>query len=222
MPNWGVYIPNEEKLHLLGDLEGKKVLEIACGAGRSLVYCGKKNARELWGLDISENQLQKAKALLGENHLNASLFLSPMELNPGIPEHYFDCVYSVYGLGWTQDLDQTISLISRYVKTNGTFIFSWDNPMLPCIEAVDGQYVISRSYTAEEKLHRQQRNQPVVLTNWKLSSYINALARHRFRIEQLVEDSDNYAANAPFDGDYYSEHKAGYLHHTFVLKARKL
>ena len=222
LPNWGVYIPSEEKLQLLGDLTGKKVLEIACGAGRSLVYCGKKNARELWGMDISQKQLEKAKMLLSENQLNARLFLSPMELNPGIPEHYFDCVYSVYGLGWTQDLEQTIALVSRYLKTNGTFIFSWDNPLIPCIDSVNGQYVLSRSYTAEAKLHKLQRGQPVVMTNWKLSSYINMLARYRFRIEQLVEDSDNYTANAPFDGDYYSEHKAAYLHHTFVIKAREI
>lgn len=222
LPNWGVYIPNEEKLHLLDELEGKKVLEIACGAGRSLVYCGKRKAKELWGLDISENQLQKASALLKENRFSANLFHSPMELNPGIPERYFDCVYSVYGLGWTQDLDQTISLVSKYLKTNGIFVFSWDHPLLPCIEAKDGQYVISRSYVAEEKLQKIQRGEQVVLTNWKLSSYINGLAKHRLKVEQLVEDSDGYAANASFDGDYYSEHKAQYLHHTFVIKARKL
>ena len=67
LPDWGVYIPNEEKLHLLDDISGKKILEIACGDGQSLVYCGKKEPKELWGLDISEVQIKKAKKLLKEN-----------------------------------------------------------------------------------------------------------------------------------------------------------
>ena len=71
-------------------------------------------------------------------------------------------------------------------------------------------------------LQKNQRGEQVVLTNWKLSSYINCLAKHRLKVEQLVEDSDGFAANAAFDGDYYSEHKAQYLHHTFVIRARKL
>lgn len=44
LPEWGVYMANEEKLHLLEDLAGKNVLEIACGDGQSLLYCGRKHA----------------------------------------------------------------------------------------------------------------------------------------------------------------------------------
>lgn len=222
LPAWGVYIPDEEKLHLLDDIAGKKVLEIACGNGESLVYCGKKNPRELWGLDISEIQIQKAQNLLKENRMEANLFLSPMEINPGIPEHYFDYVYSIYGIGWTLDLDRTISLVAKYLKTNGSFIFSWDNPMLPCIDTINGQYVLNRPYIDEWKIRRIQRGEAVALTNWKLSSYINILAKYGFKIEQLVEDSDSFGEDMTFTEKYYSEHKAQYIHHTFVIKARKL
>ena len=222
LPEWGVYIPNEEKLHLLEDIPGKKVLEIACGDGQSLVYCGKKEAKELWGLDISEVQIQKAKKLLKENGLRANLYLSPMETNPGIPEHYFDFVYSIYGIGWTQDLEKTISCVAKYLKTNGIFVFSWDNPMISCIDTINGQYVMTRSYVDEWKVRRKQRGETVVLTNWKLASYVNLLAKYGFKIECLIEDSSEVSENVIFTDEYYSEHKARYIHHTFVIKARKL
>lgn len=99
LPSWGVYMADEERLHLLDDLTGKKVLEIACGDGRSLLYCSRKKARELWGIDISDRQLEKARQCLQEEGVTANLFHSPMEVNPGIPEYYFDLVYSVYGIG---------------------------------------------------------------------------------------------------------------------------
>ena len=146
LPEWGVLMADEETLHLMGDLTGKKVLEIACGDGQSLMYCDKKHAKELWGIDISEQQINKASQKLKAEGIEGKLFLSPMEVNPGLPEHYFDLVYSVYGIGWTQDLDKTISLVAKYLRTNGTFIFSWDNPILPCIENMGGQYVIQHSY----------------------------------------------------------------------------
>lgn len=222
LPDWGVYIPNEEKLHMLDDISGKKILEIACGDGRSLVYCGKKEPKELWGLDISEVQIKKAKKLLKENKMSANLFLSPMETNPGIPEHYFDYIYSIYGIGWTQDLDKTISLVAKYLKTNGIFIFSWDNPVIACIDTINGQYVLNRSYVDEWKVRRKQRGEIVSLTNWKLSSYVNSLARNGFKIEQLVEDSSEIGEDTVFTDKYYSEYKARYIHHTFVIKARKL
>ena len=221
LPSWGVYMASEERLHLLGDLTGKNVLEIACGDGRSLLYCSKKNAKELWGIDISERQLDKARQCLREEGVDANLFLSPMEINPGIPEYYFDLVYSVYGFGWTQDLDKTISLVAKYLRTNGTFIFSWDNPILPCIENNNEQYVLKHSYLDELLVQKKMREELVVRTNWKLATYINTLAQNGFKIECLIEDSKT-GASATYTEDYYSEHKAQYIHHSFVLKARKL
>lgn len=221
LPEWGVLMANEERLHLLDDLAGKKVLEIACGDGQSLVYCGKKHAKELWGIDISEQQINKASQKLKAKGIEGKLFLSPMEVNPGLPEHYFDLVYSVYGIGWTLDLDKTISLVAKYLRTNGTFIFSWDNPILPCIENMSGQYVIQYSYVDELTIHTKMREETVARTNWKLSTYINCLARNGFKVECLVEDSKK-VEDALYTERYYSEHKAQYIHHSFVIKARKL
>lgn len=221
LPSWGVFMASEERLHLLEDLTGKNVLEIACGDGQSLLYCSENHAKELWGLDISECQLEKARGRLQQEGISAKLFLSPMEVNPGIPEHYFDLVYSVYGIGWSQDLDKTISLVAKYLRTNGTFIFSWDNPILPCIEHSNGQYVLQHSYVDELMVQTKKRAQTVVRTNWKLATYINSLARNGFKVECLVEDSTK-KEDVLYTERYYSEHKAQYIHHSFVLKARKL
>ncbi len=221
LPEWGVLMSDEEKLHLLDDLTGKKVLEFACGDGQSLVYCGKRHAKELWGVDISEQQITKARRRLEAEGMEGNLFLSPMEVNPGIPEHYFDLVYSVYGIGWTQDLDKTISLVAKYLRTNGTFIFSWDNPILPCIEQRNGQYVLDHSYVDEITIQAQKRDEMMVRTNWKLATYINSLAKNGFKVECLVEDSKK-EEDALYTEKYYSGHKAQYLHHSFVIKARKL
>ncbi|WP_160687472.1 helix-turn-helix domain-containing protein [Clostridium sp. C2-6-12] len=221
LPEYGPYAPNEEKLHLFDNIEGKSVLEIACGDGRSLLYLAGKGAKELYGLDISEKQIEAANDNLKSNKVKATLFSSPMEVNPGIPFLHFDCVYSIYGIGWAQDLHKVFGLISKYLKTKGRFIFSWDNPMLPCIKENGGQYLIAESYVKEQERQWTKFGEPLTSRNWKLSSYINALISSGFEIERVIEESDDYSDSAPITGKYYSEHKASIINQTVIIKARK-
>lgn len=221
LPEYGPYAPNEEKLRLFDDIEDKSVLEIACGDGRSLLYLAGKGAKELYGLDISEKQIEAANDNLKSNKVKATLFSSPMEVNPGIPFHHFDCVYSIYGIGWAQDLYKVFGLISKYLKAKGRFIFSWDNPMLPCIKEKGGEYLIAESYVKEQERLWTKFGEPLTSRNWKLSSYINALISSGFEIERVIEESDDYSDSAPLTGKYYSEHKASIINQTVIIKARK-
>lgn len=221
LPAYGPYAPSEEELKLFGDMTDKIVLELACGDGRSLLYQAKQGAKELYGLDISELRIADAKKNFAEKHINAELFVSPMEVNPGIPFNYFDCVYSIYGIGWTLDVNKVFYLVSRYLKANGTFIFSWDNPLLPCLESQDGKYVLTQSYEEEKMICVNKFGMQMNLRNWKLSSYINALIENGLEIEKIVEASAHYDPNAKYSEKYYSAHKARFMNHSFVIKAKK-
>lgn len=222
LPEYGPYAPTEDDLHLLGNLQNKKVLELACGSGASLLYASMHGAAELYGLDISPEQIEKAKETLQSQQIGAQLFVSPMESNPGIPTNHFDCVFSIYGIGWTMDLDKTIELVSKYLKKNGTFVFSWDSPVLPCIAGHNGHYVLDRSYIAEGMRELTIYDIPLQRKNWKMASYITTLAKHGFLVEELVEQSAGNDADAPYQMRYYSAHKANYLNLSFIIKARKL
>lgn len=221
LPAYGPYTPGEEELKLFGDMTDKRVLELACGDGRSLLYLAKQGAKELYGLDISEIRIADAKKNFADKHINAELFVSPMEVNPGIPFHYFDCVYSIYGIGWSLDINKVFYLVSRYLKANGTFIFSWDNPLLPCLESQDGKYVLSQSYEEEKMIGINKFGMQMNLRNWKISSYVNALINNGLEIERIVEASAHYGQNAEYSEKYYSAHRARFINHSFVIKARK-
>lgn len=190
LPRYGFFTPTEDTLCLLGDMRGKNVLEIACGSGDSLVWMGKKGARELWGLDISSAQIKRTDALLKKNGMKANLSVSPMELNPGLPHGHFDLVFSIYGLGWSMDLEKTVRHIAQYLRPGGKLVFSWDNPLMQCIASENGKHSFCRSYLEEEKIPISKHGEIFHLGNWKLSTYLNCLARHGFLIEQVVEESE--------------------------------
>ncbi len=224
LPAYGCLIPTEEELGLFPELKGKRVLDIGCGSGHSLKWCGDNGAGELWGLDISTRQIENAQQFLSDNNYESKLFNSPMEVNCGLPTEYFDVVYSIYAIGWTVDLQTTFQNIASYLKKDGVFIFSWDHPLMRCVEAQNNSMVFENSYFNEEDFSYNQRGNPVTLKNRKLSTYINSLAHTGFLVECLVEETDRKVLDAPveFQEGYYTPYKAKNFPLSFIIKAKKL
>lgn len=218
LPYYGAFV-SEEKCHLFGDVSGKKLLEIGCGSGQSLQYLGERNASELWGMDLSENQIEKTKQLLTSHGLSAKLISSPMEEECGIPEDYFDFVYSIYAIGWTTDLEGTFRRIGSYLKKDGVFIFSWSHPVHKCVAAENDRLIFKKCYFDESWYSVTLGESTLTLSDRKLSTYVNTLAKAGFMIEQLIEESDDdimQSRNSDF------ANKAKMLPVTFVIKARRL
>lgn len=218
LPLYGQFI-SEEKLNLFGNVSGKKILEIGCGTGHSLQYLGQRKASELWGVDISEKQIEKATKHLESCGLSAKLICSPMEEECGIPSEYFDFVYSIYGVGWATDLEGVFCKIASYLKKDGVFIFSWSHPVHKCVAVEDNNLIFKKCYFDESQYSVSFGEDRLTLSERKLSTYVNALAKSGFVIEQMVEESDDDIMKS--DNSDYAK-KAKMLPVTFVIKARKL
>ena len=218
LPKYGAFI-SEEKCQLFGDVSGKRLLEIGCGRGKSLQYLGERKAAELWGMDISEKQIKETMQHLTACGLSAKLVCSPMEDECGIPEDYFDFVYSVYGIGWTTDLEGTFSRITSYLKKDGVFIFSWSHPIHKCVAVENDMLTFKKCYFDESWYSVSLDGGALSLSDRKLSTYVNALAKAGFIIEQMIEESDDDIMRNK-SSDFAK--KAKMLPVTFVIKARKL
>ena len=230
LPVYGVRFPTEDDLHLFGDVAGKKMLEICCGSGHSLKYNAKKGAGELWGVDLSQKQLDNAAKLLRDSGYSAKLICSKMEDELDVPKDYFDYVYSIYGIGWTTDLQGTFDKIASCLKKDGIFIFSWHHTLNYCIAwscddrrevFEDDKLVMTKSYYDESYFKMPVHDSEIVLCNRKISTYINALAKAGFAIEQFVEETDEESLNAIGEVDPKTK-KAKMMPISFCIKARKL
>lgn len=208
LPEYGVNFVTEDELNFFQDVAGKKVLEICCGSGHSLKYLGDRKAAELWGLDISHTQLDHAEEYLKQNGYHAKLLCASMEESTDIPTDYFDYVYSIYGIGWTTDLQGTFRKIASYLKKDGIFIFSWHHTLNYCVSwsceerhiVEDDKLIFTRSYFDESYFKMPVHDSEIVLCNRKISTYINALADAGFVIERMVEQNDKETMENLEDG----------------------
>ena len=239
LPSYGCLCPTEEELCLFPALSGKKVLDIGCGSGHSLNWCGGHGASELWGLDISDRQIETARQLLTENGYAPKLFCSPMETNPGLPTEYFDVVYSIYAIGWTVDLQKTFDLIASYLKPGGVFIFSWDHPFMHCVDAKNDGLHFTGCYHENEPFTftrtaggkgagrgpaaEEDGGHSLTLYNRRLSDYINALADAGLSAVRIVEetDKDTLTRDCGFTSEYYAPCKAKHFPLSLIVKAKK-
>lgn len=220
LPLYGAFV-SEEKCQLFGEVSGKRILEIGCGSGQSLQYLGGRKASELWGTDISNKQIEKTSQLLTSCGLSATLFCAPMEEECGLPEDYFDFVYSIYAIGWTTDLEGTFKRIASYLKKDGVFIFSWSHPIHKCVVAENNRLEFKKCYFDESWYLVSLDEGTLTLSDRKLSTYINALSKAGFVVEQMIEESDDDIMQARDDNSDFAK-KAKMLPVTFVIKARKL
>lgn len=230
LPKYGVNFVTEDDLHFFSDVAGKKVLELCCGSGHSLKYLADKGAGELWGLDLSQKQLDNAGKLLKESGYCPKLICAPMEAECGIPDEYFDYVYSIYGIGWTTDLEGTFKKVASYLKKDGIFIFSWGHPLHYCVaksyetgeDVIDnGKLVFSRSYFDESYFKMLVHDTTVTFANRMISTYVNALYDAGFIIEKLIEQTDEKSLTDTNDRSPKAQ-KAKMVPLSICYKCRKL
>lgn len=220
LPEYGPFAPTEDELNLFGNVAGLRLLEIGCGSGHSLKYMHDKNAREIWGLDLSSSQILAARDLLYRTDVR--LFESSMESDPGLPHEYFDMVYSIFALGWTTNLELTLKNIHKYLKPGGIFIFSWEHPLYSRVKNTEFGLMLDKSYHEEGPYDHEAWNHPAIMQQNKIGTYINTLIENGFRIERMVEDVRySEELKTRHENRWYNEAKVAALPTTIIFKCSK-
>jgi len=96
----------------LGDLRGRRVLDVGCGKGRfARVFLEQEPHAEIWGLDISEEMLRHVPA--GIQTRAGSMTELPFA------DAFFDGAYATESLEHAVEIGKAVSEICRVVKPGG-------------------------------------------------------------------------------------------------------
>jgi len=96
----------------LGDLAGKRALDVGCGKGRfARIFQERYPDAEMWGLDISEEMLKHVPA--GIQTRAGSMTALPFE------DGWFDAAYATESLEHAVEIDVAVAEICRVVRPGG-------------------------------------------------------------------------------------------------------
>lgn len=199
---WGNWRIPEADLQIFGDVKGKDILELGCGAARfslALALCG---ARPV-GLDISARQLEIARRLMAEAGVTFPLVESDAEQIP-LPDASFDFVFSDWGAMTTCQPARVLPEAARLLRPGGILAFSTHTPLTQLSnfwEDADGRQLVHDAFGMKQTLHWKGA------TDFVLSypEWIKLFRRTGLNILDLIEVQPPPAAPCPFLTDQQRE-----------------
>lgn len=186
---YGPFIPTEKKLKLLGNVKGKVVLELGCGAGENSIALLKKGAKKAIGIDISESQIEFGKKLAEYNQVKIEFIQGSIQTLPWIKSKSIDIVVSTYALQYIEDIGKCFNEVARVIKKDGLFVFSLDHPIWFSGKWTHGKFVWQTYWNKriEWVWKRFNTRKKAIAFPKNIETLTNALTKNGFVIEKILE-----------------------------------
>ncbi|MBF0311447.1 MAG: methyltransferase domain-containing protein [Magnetococcales bacterium] len=110
-------------LSRMGDLRGKRVMDLGCGAGEGAVYFALQGASVV-AVDLSEGMLQKVQQVAALHGVTLETRQASADDLSAFEAESFDCVYGANLLHHV-NIDATLAGVARVLKPGGMAAF-WD------------------------------------------------------------------------------------------------
>ena len=186
---------NEIELNLLGDIKGKAILHLQCHFGQDTISLSRLGA-DVTGVDLSDKAIESAKQIAKNTNSNAKFICCDIYDLPKHLDQKFDIVFTSYGtIGWLPDLDKWAKIISKFLKSDGQFIFVEFHPVVwmfdDNFEQIDYRYFNSGAIKETESGTYADKkadiNQSYVMWNHGISEVLNSIIKNGLEIKAFDE-----------------------------------
>ena len=181
---WGTTQVPEADIHVLGDVAGRDILELGCGAAQWSIGLAKLGARPV-GLDLSERQLTHARRLMAEAGVEFPLINGTAEAVP-LPDASFDIVFCDHGAMTFADPYRTVPEVARLLRPGGLFAFSHHSPIESIHWALDAETVGDRLALDYFGLHQVDDGEETWF-QLPYGEWIRLFRANGFAVEDLIE-----------------------------------
>lgn len=184
---WGWWRWPDDELQILGDIAGKAVLDLGCGAAAWTVALARRGAGPV-GIDSSPGQLGQARRVVREAGLELPLVLADAEQLPFTDES-FDVVACDWGAKSFTAPYRSVPEAARVLRPGGLFAFSISSPVgWLCSPHADDIYTpgtsLQRSYF---DLRRWETPDGMVHFQLPYGAWIRLFRDSALTVEDLVE-----------------------------------
>ena len=182
---WGVWQLAEAELQVLGEVRGKDVLELGCGAAQWSIALHRLGAR-ITGLDYSERQLEHARRLMAEAGIEFPLVHGNAEATPFAAES-FDVVFCDYGAMTFCDPYLTVPEAARILRPGGLLAFSALTPIVEMAWPPGADHPGHELVVDYWQLRRHEEPDEPIDFQLPYGEWIRLFATNGFVVESLIE-----------------------------------
>jgi len=189
---WRDGVNNPTTFRLIGNVKGKKVLDLACGEGYNTRILARKGAK-VTGVDHSQKLIGLARMEERREPLGIRYYQMNASRLSGVSDASFDLVTCFMALHDIENYEDAVAEVSRVLKHGGRFIFSI---MHPCFEdiVVSGvrinaaeRYFGKVQHLIEWHMKRLRKPFRTVSFHRSLTDYSLVLAKSGLLISRLIE-----------------------------------
>ena len=216
--HYGPDIPSEAELRLLGNLEGKRVLELGCGGAQCSIAFAKQGATAI-GVDFSKEQLAFARRLCEREGVKVELRQGDVADLAFLKADSIDLAFSAFSFGYVEDLGRVFRQVHRVLKPGAPLVFSLPHPAYDMIDDDDPYepLLVRRSYFDRTPIDYEWNGVAFTDYHHTVGDLFTALVRASYRVDALLEPEPLPGGpRSPFWRDTFL-----HVPRTLVIRARK-
>jgi ubiquinone/menaquinone biosynthesis C-methylase UbiE len=205
---YGPDVAREDTLKLLGNVDGKRVLDLGCGAGHNAIALARQGAKVI-GVDESSDQVADARAACEREKVRVELHHAPLAELAFIRADTIDAVLSVWGLVPVDDIDRVFRQVDRVLRPEHPLVLSMPHPAFAMVDPDDPERRIRRAYWEPAPTDG--------IIPRTISALFTSLGRANFRVDTVLEPQPT--GSGPRTAAWH-EHMQ-YVPATLIIRARK-
>ena len=175
--------PTDHELRLLGDLRGKRVLDLGCGTGSAAIAFARQGGIVI-ALDTNDARLARARARAEQAEVKVEWRTGDLADLAFLRAESIDAAFASSSVAEVDDAARLFRQVQRVLKPNGAFVFSYAHPMSVC---VDASGVVTRSYFDPGPIDLERDGESVRIHVRDIGEVFTELGRAGFRVDSIVE-----------------------------------
>jgi len=213
----GPGLDHELGTRLLGNVEGKRVLELGCGSGQASIAMARLGAKVI-AIDSSSDRLAEARSAAEEADVSIEFHHGDLAELAFIRGDRIDVAVSVYSLAAVADLGRVFRQVERVLKSEAALLFSLPHPLAlsTAFERQSSPLMIRTQFDATPIRWEAEDLEGIVIPH-RIADVFTTLVRSNFRVDTLQEPP----SSEPQDPIAHWTPLAEWLPTTVIFRGRK-
>ena len=191
---YGAGLPTDDDLRLIGEVKGKRVLDLGCGSGENAIALSRQGAHVI-AIDASKAQLALARKLADVAEVRVEWHESDVADLAFLRADSIDMALAIGVLGEVDDLDRCFRQVHRVLRPGAPFVFSLDHPVALTIGREGaapgalalGALEVRRSYFESKPVEVFRDDEQIRVQPRTIADVFASLHRAGYRVDVLLE-----------------------------------